>query len=1721
MAKSNAKNRNRAPAAQPKREPTPPPFPECVIIGANRANDVGPYCTALYNADKKRWTNILPWEFPQNASRQEEEAFIDDCFTKHEVHMQGGTTHEGAGYRFLKQVWWTIALYNYETCVPQVARWWWENEENQDLIEDPCMLKWMCADNAIPMHFFKPEDLEHYGEKILWWAMRDIQHRAHAKREEFLAAEADSTKSQTDKKSDAAAIELSSTQVSSLTAEASSSKNHADEKSDAATIRASNSEVSPITAEASSTKHEADEKSDAATIELSSTQVSSFTAAPISANSAAATNEPSSTQVSSLNVEPPVDLHELGKKPIDEVASAEPVNDGLSTEPVNDAVPAESANPPADSPLNTKESANSGAIDEQAPMEKIKPSVQAEAAIASDSQAVNTKPDSSTDHKRNASSANKTISSESPTDHKRNVSLAEKTISTAITTDSSASVAENKSTSHTPLRANNADFVPRIPLDGSPVPKQFESLIEHNMSDQHHNQEQNTFATTSGGHSGYNDYGGHRGGRGGRRGSRGETTRRMSRGGYDNYSRGRLGSNTFENAQGTIDNFQPQLPQIHGNRAHVPPMIQPGRGGYQHYAAESFQRQGPRAVSNPDPALGRQTQHGQRPYVPPIVTQPQSKQHATGSSMSRIGNNPSSADENPDEVTKNYIGSNRTEVTQLVLFHLPLDCIVEDIERMFSNVGLAGASIDLRPINPQIGFRQYSLMAFARFETHDQARHGLVLHGSKMGENTIVVEVSKEFWDPTCARYRCRYGLLSQATSVNMQAMQRFSAPQSEGTWTPRTHQFESSHDGGAASGPTQGRRVSHSNNGQTRHFSNSEQSKARILPTQDARFMGPVAPGGAVAADTTLSTEPDKEEGSKKQRNNKNKKKQGTSPVDGGPAKAFRDKTNQSSEPPSQAGESAQHKKPHDAKAVKHIVKQNTKESELGEPAQAQDAIQVADKATDTSPKAGVEQSLKVNKRAADVAESSAPRQNQPKTVQQAAPVHDKPKAAPEKDQPKKDSKATPENEQVKTIDKAAPGTGVAANVSHASRVHASDEIKSIPATSAAAVTIATDAVEPVAGKKYNEVLTTAADVGQHEKDKPQTTTVAPQKVPVSLKEQTTRVVTPIRVQSSKLGTTDDTVPSPTHVRSKKPPELLPSAREVSESSMPPTPTSAYNTAPVTPAMGTSEFKAPEKSQDKASEKIPEKPKGPSQTESLSMFGKKQAKPKKKNQKGKDTLKGKPKELAKINEKEDTDGAANENDGVASASTSAMPKTTSDSEHKAVEAVAPGVAGINDTLKQESITRPTESPVTSPSKRKLGTFSSLFGLLGRSNPTTAPSQESSDHHGKPASDDKPVDKHNDVPNTKTGPTVKDRKSTDGIDEQQASVSIDPAKPDVQIAPHDEEHIDKLDSEAFNKPSESIGQTLPTVLKPSTGEAIHTLQPMTEDSPEVIGLGLTHVPPLSEHDVTAKKKKRKSKGKQRVTSVNSVSDGQDNDTALSSGNMPELSTFNTPTKPTYERDKGEDAHSDSSHTLSAHSAATPFSDTPSSKPFSHLPQQDHHLIEAPLARNANRRRKQAGNKNVSVLSSESLISACEANSSEDRQAQTLKIYQIDSAAEGLGPAEGQTGVVHTAPTGQTNILYILIPPIDPTGTIYEWSCQQPSTDSDTTPAPFSAQAAASEQAAAIIPSPTTQQLTDIMHIESSEPTSTKETPNEEHGKKVIEDSDDSNGDLEELGPDSD
>nr|POE79502.1 hypothetical protein CFP56_07567 [Quercus suber] len=140
-----------------------------IIVSANRYFDIKPYMDINYTENPKKWGAIFPWEFPQNATQEQEDAFLIQQFGELECNVQG--------FKFLKQCWYCAALHNYENRVPLVARdWRLKNESFYDL-DKPAVLEAMCKDNAEPIAFF-PEEMDLYGEKFLRVVMEAIQVEA-------------------------------------------------------------------------------------------------------------------------------------------------------------------------------------------------------------------------------------------------------------------------------------------------------------------------------------------------------------------------------------------------------------------------------------------------------------------------------------------------------------------------------------------------------------------------------------------------------------------------------------------------------------------------------------------------------------------------------------------------------------------------------------------------------------------------------------------------------------------------------------------------------------------------------------------------------------------------------------------------------------------------------------------------------------------------------------------------------------------------------------------------------------------------------------------------------------------------------------------------------------------------------------------------------------------------------------------------------------------------------------------------------------------------------------------------------------------------------------------------------------------------------------------------------------------------------------------------------
>ena len=131
----------------------PPADP--VIASSDRFCDIEPYVQLLFESDPKLWGQVLPWDFPQDGTKEQEEKFLRQFFDDREIYMQGGAEGEGRGFRFLKQVWYSAALWNIHGRLPAVVDWWFKH--NKDIHSDPAMRQHMLGPDVQPSTFFAEE----------------------------------------------------------------------------------------------------------------------------------------------------------------------------------------------------------------------------------------------------------------------------------------------------------------------------------------------------------------------------------------------------------------------------------------------------------------------------------------------------------------------------------------------------------------------------------------------------------------------------------------------------------------------------------------------------------------------------------------------------------------------------------------------------------------------------------------------------------------------------------------------------------------------------------------------------------------------------------------------------------------------------------------------------------------------------------------------------------------------------------------------------------------------------------------------------------------------------------------------------------------------------------------------------------------------------------------------------------------------------------------------------------------------------------------------------------------------------------------------------------------------------------------------------------------------------------------------------------------------------
>lgn len=150
-------------------------LPDCIIASSSRWSTLRPFCDRHYHADPHKWGQILPWHFPQYASREVEESFLRQHFTELEVHMHGGVHGSGAGFEFLKQAWYNIAIWNFEVRIPDIADWWLKQKGNISYLEDPAERKRICGAVVTPETFFESREIEDYGRDLMTRVARRIQ----------------------------------------------------------------------------------------------------------------------------------------------------------------------------------------------------------------------------------------------------------------------------------------------------------------------------------------------------------------------------------------------------------------------------------------------------------------------------------------------------------------------------------------------------------------------------------------------------------------------------------------------------------------------------------------------------------------------------------------------------------------------------------------------------------------------------------------------------------------------------------------------------------------------------------------------------------------------------------------------------------------------------------------------------------------------------------------------------------------------------------------------------------------------------------------------------------------------------------------------------------------------------------------------------------------------------------------------------------------------------------------------------------------------------------------------------------------------------------------------------------------------------------------------------------------------------------------------------------
>ncbi|KAK5733966.1 hypothetical protein LTR17_009237 [Elasticomyces elasticus] len=178
------------------KEPDGPVEP--VIVSGDRYADLAPYCGRIYALDNKKWRDVLPWEFPQCASKEQEEAFLLNYFSIRETQIQS--------FKFLKQAWYCIAMWNAQVKVPQVAEKWMT--DTGIMPTDPVMARFVTAKAAKLETFFSPDEIAQYGEKLLRVVMQHLQWLVNSATRHDSGAEAAGAQKASDTAGDSATDSL-------------------------------------------------------------------------------------------------------------------------------------------------------------------------------------------------------------------------------------------------------------------------------------------------------------------------------------------------------------------------------------------------------------------------------------------------------------------------------------------------------------------------------------------------------------------------------------------------------------------------------------------------------------------------------------------------------------------------------------------------------------------------------------------------------------------------------------------------------------------------------------------------------------------------------------------------------------------------------------------------------------------------------------------------------------------------------------------------------------------------------------------------------------------------------------------------------------------------------------------------------------------------------------------------------------------------------------------------------------------------------------------------------------------------------------------------------------------------------------------------------------------------------------------------------------------------